>query len=49
MAAIYGMGDFSKIKFSGKYRVGHKTIYISKLGAPVSVFYPIDEKDYDYK
>jgi len=43
----WGEGDFSKCKPKGPFRVGHQTIYIKDKLNAVSVFFPVDVKDYE--
>ena len=46
MIGMYGLGNLNGVKYTGNYKIGHKTIYTKKTGIPVSVWYPIDEGKY---
>ena len=42
----FGLGNLNGVKLTGKYKVGHKTIFAKKFGNAVSVWYPIDQGNY---
>lgn len=47
LALMYGNGDFSRLKMTGPYEVGHQDSFLSPHdGTEVSVFYPMDRDEY---
>lgn len=43
MRIKWGPGDMSRVKLRGSYDVGFKELYCNATGAPISVFYPVDQ------
>ena len=43
--AVYGEGNFEKIKLRGKYQVGHQDFHLES-GIAASVYYPMDKTEY---
>lgn len=46
---LLGASNFSKLQFTGPYKVGVRYLHTKKRDNEVVVFYPIDQQEYDDK
>jgi len=47
LTLIWGEANFDRVKMTGPFQVGHLDYMCKKTGIYVSVWYPMDQDEYD--